>query len=274
MELAKLTIVNGTNHLFVSGNGTPSQNAAELQAAYNAAKLMTPNGLPLSAANRVAIIVAQAIFTFGVSKFTLNTEFIDFVSLTGNRSIFIDGIVVTANDVLIVGVKCGAGIQSLTTDYSADNRFEVASGLNKLVVKNCEGGNHSFAKQGVCSGTYYDCIGMKCSFGGGAASGEVAVASGTFIRCTVTTDRGFGGFLANFTGVAYDCNAGGAAFGMFGICSGTAYRCIAGTDSFGDYGTLTGKLFNCVKQVGTFIPVTGGGRTYYCIDGNGAPNNQ
>jgi hypothetical protein len=37
---------------------------------------------------------------------------------------------------------------------------------------------------------------------------------------------------------------------------------------------LTGKLFFCIKTSGTFKTVSGGGRTYYCIDGNGNTNNQ
>jgi hypothetical protein len=39
-------------------------------------------------------------------------------------------------------------------------------------------------------------------------------------------------------------------------------------------GTLSGKLFYCRLTLGTFATVSGSGRTYYCVDGNGDPNNQ
>jgi hypothetical protein len=39
-------------------------------------------------------------------------------------------------------------------------------------------------------------------------------------------------------------------------------------------GTLSGKLFYCRITLGTFATVSGSGRTYYCVDGNGNPNNQ
>jgi hypothetical protein len=299
--LSKLTMgtlekqIKGDAFIFVQGNSTGYTNALELQRAYNAAKNMNPNGAAKSATNRVTIVVAPGVYTFGGSRFTLNTQFIDIVSMTGNRDVNIDGVIVTADNVYIRGVKCGHGVAS--TDYLPVNQFKVSTNLNNLKCENCEGGKESFASKAVCSGTYIDCAGGEGSFGGSSAAG---VASGTFIRC-ITTSRGFGGFLGTCSGVLYDCiNNEGMGFGACGTCSGTLYRCIEkGNISFGGYypgattgtfsgkaynckaasdafgsASLTGKLYYCTLTSGVFRNVSAGGRTYYCIDGSGTPNNQ
>jgi hypothetical protein len=73
--------LEGTNYLFVSANGTDVENGDQLKAAYDEAKTKSP-----SANNRITIIAAPGNYDFGGS-FTMDTEFIDLVSLDGNRSI-------------------------------------------------------------------------------------------------------------------------------------------------------------------------------------------
>jgi hypothetical protein len=73
--------LEGTNYLFVSANGTDVENGDQLKAAYDEAKTKSP-----SANNRITVIAAPGNYDFGGS-FTMDTEFIDLVSLDGNRSI-------------------------------------------------------------------------------------------------------------------------------------------------------------------------------------------
>lgn len=68
------------------------------------------------------------------------------------------------------------------------------------------------------------------------------------------------------------CKGTDFTFSNSGNASGTFERCIAGLNSFGS--TLTGVLYYCRLTSGTFTTVSGGGRTYYCVDGNGNVNNQ
>ena len=205
----KSQMLNGTQYTFVSGNGSPIQNSIQLQNAYNLAKTISG----LSSTNRFKIIIGTGKYQFS-GQFSIDTEFIDIVSLTGSPDVeFVNGIIVSANDVLIKGLKTSVV-------------FEIAADLNQLICENCIGGDSSFGGGKKTPGTFKYCIGGEYSFG-----------------------------------------AGDSASGIF-------KNCIGGNASFGGGGTLDGKLYNCELTGGTFETVSLGGRTYYCIDGNGDPNNQ
>jgi hypothetical protein len=93
-----------------------------------------------------------------------------------------------------------------------------------------------------------------------------------FTNCT----GGDGSFGITSLGTFTNCTAGINSFGGSGTSSGIFTSCVGGEYSFGGdlMGTLSGKLFYCRITLGTFATVSGSGRTYYCVDGNGNPNNQ
>jgi uncharacterized delta-60 repeat protein len=95
---------------------------------------------------------------------------------------------------------------------------------------------------------------MENCIGGDFSFGEESILSGTF----------------------KNCEGGKYSFGYNGELSGTFENCIGGLNSFGngDNGELSGKLYNCRLTDGTFNTVSNGGRTYFCVDGNGDINNQ
>lgn len=295
--------IGGTNCIFVYANGTAIENAAELQAAYTQATTLSP-----SATNRITILCTSGYYDFESSAFTMGTQYIDLVSLDGNRSIIFNSantagtISITANDVYVKGV-----------DVETKN-FTIGDNLNLLKIENCKGGNssfgggvnasgtftncegnvNSFGGGGTASGTFIDCKGGDFSFGGGGtASGTFincssgtasfggaaslsCTASGTFKNCTATSGS-FGGGVAS--GTFIDCIGEEYCFGAAvggGTASGTFTNCIGGDSSFGNNftGTLTGKLYYCRLTTGSFNTVSGGGRTVYCIDGSNNTNNQ
>jgi len=268
--------LGGTQYVFVAANGTDLQNAAELQAAYVTAQGMSP-----SITNRITVIAAPGSYNFSTANFEMNTDYIDLVSLDGNKSIVFNGsntIEITTNDVFVRGVDVGL------------LNFTIANSLNLLRVENCSGGNRSFGRGGTASGTFTDCTGGDESFGGafGTASGtftdctggvysfggDGGTASGTFTNCT-GGDNSFGdGGTAS--GTFTDCIGGYAAFGgNGGTASGTFTNCIGAVYSFGGSGgTLSGFLYYCRLTSGTFETVSGGGRTVLCIDGSNNQNNQ
>ena len=270
--------LGGTQYVFVAANGTDLQNAAELQAAYVTAQGMSP-----SITNRITVIAAPGSYNFSTANFEMNTDYIDLVSLDGNKSIVFNGsntIEITTNDVFVRGVDVGL------------LNFTIASSLNLLRVENCSGGNKSFGRGDTASGTFTNCTGGDESFGGafGTASGtftdctggvysfggDGGTASGTFTNCT-GGDNSFGdGGTAS--GTFTDCIGGYAAFGgNGGIASGTFTNCIGAVYSFGGSGQggiLSGFLYYCRLTSGTFETVSGGGRTVLCIDGNNNQNNQ
>jgi hypothetical protein len=266
----------GTNYVYVMADGTDVENAAELSAAYTTAQSMSP-----SATNRITIVCGPGYYNFSSSAFTMSTQYIDLVSLDGNRSIIFNsvnsnvGISITANDVFVKGVDVSIGLFG-----GAPKSFLIGNNLNLLKVENCKGGGGSFGGYSftsIVSSTFINCEGGGASFGSGAN------ASGTFINCVGGGDS-FGGDYtfgsgSIASGIFTNCTAEGGGFGSFGsaafggTASGTFTNCTDnGTNgSFGN--TLTGKVYFC-RTAGTFTTVSGAGAVYYSIDGAGNPNNQ
>lgn len=270
--------LEGSQYVFVTANGTDVENAQELQDAYDLAKTMSP-----SATNRITIICGNGNYNF-LSDFVMDTQYIDLVSLDGNRSVIFDGtgtISITANDVFVKGVDVGTKNFTIADDlnllkvencqggdfsFGGDETF----GSNPITVSgtftNCEGGELSFGSFGIASGTFTDCQGGMDSFGGRGT------ASGTFTDCQ-GSDESFGGF-GTASGTFTNCQGSFDSFGSSGTASGTFTNCTAGGSSFGRFGALEGKLYYCRLTSGTFQTVSGDGITRLCIDGDNNENNQ
>lgn len=188
--------------------------------------------------------------------------------------------------------NCKAGSSSFGNDL-----YNIGGAILSGTFTNCTAGPGSFvgAQTGSLSGSFINCKAGAVSFGGGFGSTSSGTCSGTFNNC-FGGDNSFGYFSS---GTFTDCKAGsqsfasngGTASGIFTNCIANEYsfggslvfggdatgiftNCIGGFGSFGGLGTLSGKLYYCRLTSGIFQTVTGGGRTYYCVDGNGDPNNQ
>ena len=242
--------LNGTNYLIVYGTGNPTQNAAELQAAYDSVT---------SGTDRFTIIVAPGHYagTFNITK-----EKVDIVSLTGNPDVMLDGINVTANNVYLKGLNCGS------------NSFAVTGvGINDGIFENCIGGDNSFGGEG--SGFYGKAINCKAgnnSFGG--SSGDF-FAYATAYNC-VAGDNSFGGgdYGGYFMGYAENCKAGLNSFATNGNFSGICVNCSGGANSFGQGGLFSnlGRANYCRLTSGNWSSITPetGGHISFCINGNGS----
>ena len=261
--IENLPDIKGTHYLYVAGKGTPTENATELQNAYDTAKTLTPNGNPLAADNRVKIIVGTGKYEFPNSKpFTLDTPYIDIVSLTGDADVFLyttnandnvtvrDNINVNANNVFIKGIDASTEVwvsEELPLPpyrvIPVAGKFHIKNYLENLALENCTGGVGSFGSNGTASGTFTNCTGGDKSFGSNGT------ASGTFTNCT----------------------GGNGSFGNDGTASGTFTNCTGGANSFGSGGTLTGTLKFCTLTTGTFPVPSGDGAIYYSIDGSTVP---
>jgi hypothetical protein len=261
--------LGGTQYVFVAANGTNVQNAAELQAAYVTAQGMSP-----SITNRITVIAAPGNYDFSTANFEMDTQYIDLVSLDGNRSIVFNGlntIEITANDVFVRGVDVG----TLT--------FTIANSLNLLRVENCIGGDFSFGGNGgTASGTFTNCTGKNGSFGGsgGTASGTFTncqggdlsfgtygTASGTFNSC-IGLYESFGG-QSTASGVFKYCTGGDFSFGGGNWASGTFTNCQGGDYSFGGQLDADGTFTNCTGGYGSFGGDSGtaSGVFKYCTGG-------
>ncbi|CAB4175522.1 hypothetical protein UFOVP972_232 [uncultured Caudovirales phage] len=292
----------GTKYIFVAANGTPTENATDLHVAYDKAKTMSP-----SQPNRITIICGPGKYEFpNSSPFTLDAAFIDLVSLTGNRDVFLYttssntnlttdyNIDISTDNVFVKGVDASTPVWvDLKGGLLVSGSFKIANSLDNLICENCKGQSNpltsSFGGNGsTASGTFMNCVGGYNSFGGNGSTvsgtftncvgsynsfgGNGSTASGTFTNC-VGGSNSFGG-SGTASGTFTNCIGDTGSFGGGGTASGTFTNCISGNGSFGDNGTLSGKLFYCRLTTGTFNAVSGSGKTLYCIDGNNDPNNQ
>ena len=212
--------VAGTNYILVSADGTPTENAEELQAAYDKAITLSP-----SITNRITILLANGYYDFP-QNFEVTEDYIDLVSLDGNISIIFNGIgtiEITANDVFVKGINV------------LDKNFTIADDLDLLTIENCQGGDFSFGgvasgeTEIIVSGRFINCQGGDLSFGG---NGE---ATGYFKDC-VGGDESFG--YLDTSGTFVNCQGGDFSFGFAGVMNGTFENCTAGVGSFGSLGII------------------------------------
>ena len=241
--------LSGSNYVFVEANGTPIQNANYLTASYNLAKSTNPTG-----SDRFSVLLGPGYYEF-TNDFIIDTEYIDVVSLTGDRDVYITGsntIVIGADNVYVRGI-----------DVDTKN-FTITSSFPNTIIKNCKGGDESFGGDSTLlnaftmAGTFIDCEGGDYSFAGNG------YAYGTFINC-IGGDNSFGDYC---DGIFTDCVGGDNSFATLGnITGGTFENCTAGDNSFATVGTidLGAELKRCVGGQNSFCIASGGVQT--SIDG-------
>jgi hypothetical protein len=246
--------LGGTHYLFVKGDGTDTENAQELQAAYDEAKLLLPFS-PITQADAITILVAPGLYNFGSTTFELDTEYINVVALNSTNPIRLYGpvgnarvtfnstdpngtIFINSDNVYVYGV-----------DVDSKN-FRVGDNLSSIKIESCSGGDFSFG--GVLfgdppldiSGTFINCQGGDLSFAG---NGE---ANGRFIGCQGGQES-FGYDFAS--GEFIDCIGGDFSFAYGGIMTGTFENCKGGVGSFGSIGGIGGSVTrNCQADDGSF----------------------
>jgi len=255
-----LNPLSGSNYSFVEASGTPTQNAFSLSSSYVAAKALNP-----TSPNRYSILVAPGIYEF-TSSFSLDTQYIDVVSITGERDVLITGsgvFSVTANDAYIRGIDTGT------------NNFVIGDILPLLKIKNCKGGDLSFGGSNTTAslitiaGTFVDCEGGDYSFAGNG------LAYGTFTNC-IGGDNSFG---LHCNGTFTNCVGGNWSFASQGnIDGGTFIECTAEQYSFAAVGTInaSASLERCTSGLNSFAASPGNsnmyGKLYNCILTSGSFN--
>lgn len=232
------SINRGKNFILVDSDNSPEDNALEFSSSYVEAKNLSP-----SLNNRVALLVTPGKYSFS-SDFNVDTQYIDIVSLTGDRDVLITGsstLNVTANDVYLRGIDV------------YDKNFTIGDNLSLLKMNNCKGGDNSFggtpdatpgatASIGVMvTGRFVDCEGGDFSFGGNG------LAYGTFLNC-IGGDSSFG---FDCYGTFEDCTGGDWSFGgEHNIEGGSLKNCVGGENSFASIGDI--------KEGATLEDCTGG----------------
>ena len=221
--------------IVVETTSNAKTNGAALIAAYTAAKALTPNGEELSATNRACVIIPPGNYDLDHGEddacvpLTLDTEFVDIIGLTTDRSLqqiygtpeaTNSGVIVqTADDVHVSNlyVKILTEVESANWNDTDSAAYFPSTSLSNTVVDNCQfDGQDGSNDEGPrlfsmrlyieYSGTFNNCTGGNLAFGGAGGT-----ASGTFTSCT----------------------GGEAAFGGGGTASGTFTSCTGGNSAFG-----------------------------------------
>jgi hypothetical protein len=252
------------------------------------------NSITITVYNRklITIIAAPGNYNFEDSTLNMDTDYINLVSLDGNRSIVFNAPVSTNYPYVNGSINVSASNVFVKGVNVLTKNFVIGNNVPSQTFENCKGGDYSFGGNQAAQGTFIKCEAGDSTFGGNNGS-----ANGTFIDC-IAGQYSFGGeYGAN--GKFENCTSiYGGSFGLYGFANGTFKNCVSsgnsfasgpggncsglfincisnGTNSFGaNGGTLQGKLYYCVMQYGTFPTVSLGGKTRYCLDGDSVPNNQ
>ena len=271
-------------------NNTFLQNGTNLIAAYNAAKLLTPNGGALSATNRVAVLVPPGRYDLGANFINADTEYVDLIGLGDSpEDVVINGVLMPgtfvqdANDMIIKGVTLKysgpnpAGVAYLPIsggNYSntkMENVILDGNGVNGVTPVNDAllefNGTYKNVRAINYAGSAWDniingAVFIECTCDGPGFAETAGIGTATMIDCEAAS--GFGVYIGG--GVFTRCKTTiGDGFGAGVDCIGTFTDCHVAGNGFGVVG-CNGSYVNC-SAVGSafgYLPLVGGP---YSIDG-------
>ena len=272
-----LPVKDGVNYLMVYGIGTPSENAAELQAAYDEAKKM-PRFIGFLAPPTPTYMYAGQ--TFGVYmggsptyyKILVDGEYVPY-QMSGSVSVIVteseaksvrttvivapgeynfgaSAFEVNAESINIVSLTGNSDVIISSTEKNND--YNITYGIkvitSNILIKGINCKTNTFYVESSLNNLICEyCIGGNNSFGY-----NISLLSGTFNYCT-GGDGSFG-TQATIIGTFNYCIGGNYSFGAIsGESSGTFNNCIGGNNSFGGAGTIASGIFNnCVGGDGSF----------------------
>ena len=266
-----LSGIYGESYVFVSANGTDTENAAELQAAYNLAKTKA------SVVNTwVPLISGGFIQIFGSSISESLSPPVSFPWVYGQTyDIRLDGVQYTAVDA--GSTSSYVQLSSVTAPSNFYSDLEVLGTSITRAVVVVAPGNFNFSSNFVVDEEAVDIVSLDGNrsivFNG---AGTISVtANDVFLKGIDVGSKSFA-LSTNLSSIVVEnCKGGNNSFGSTGIASGTFIDCEAGTFSFG--GTSSGIFRNCKATSdsfgrngtasGTFIDCVGGG-TCFSYAGN------
>ena len=222
-----LNKLNSANYVTVKVTDSAIVNGNNLLAAYALAKTTSPNGTAKSATNRLAVILPAAKYDLGTQSLILDTQYIDIIGSTSDRSKHyitsnIDApsagtVMQTENDVKLINltIENSNTTYSPTYDSTSSTAYFPDSNLSLVYIENVKflsNDTNVFSMRMAIeySGTYTDCTGGDYSFGGGATGGTI---SGTFTGCT-GGDYSFGAIGGQVIGIFTNCTGGISSFNL------------------------------------------------------------
>lgn len=269
--------LEGSRYVYVAANGTPTENAAELQAAYTLAKtkkleetvpgpdiqdgtadyfmnstnFLSGSNLPIYPTGP-----AQVLVTHGMGTETINIEI-----FSSDPNVLVFNVVsyniynVSSFQVLTTTLErstviIAPGYYNFTTDLILDGQ-----NVNLVSLD----GETSVIFSGT--GTIYVSVNNVYIKGIDVKSKNFTIAGnlGNIIieKCkggdfSFGGDPTYGSNPLTVSGTFIDCIGANYSFGNRGIASGTFINCTGGTYSFGGYNSAGGTFKNCTGDYGSF----------------------
>lgn len=163
-EIIAQSSIHGTQYSYVTGSGTPTENATEFLAAYEAAALLEP-----TQANQFTIVCGTEIIELP-ELFEFTADYVNVVSLTGLADVvFTNGFKVVTHRVYLRGLDGGQNVAIEMSDNTGSVTLDTVNGID---------GSFCTLGSAILSGTYINCIGGVDSFIGGRAN------LSTYYNCT------------------------------------------------------------------------------------------
>ena len=114
--------LNSTSTIVVNANGTPAQNAQQLELAYALAKTLLPNKAALSPTNRATIFCMPGVYDLMAlsTALTLNTSYIDLVGIGGSGScILLCGTIPSTRNITVTSTNKDFNMRGFTLKRQA-----------------------------------------------------------------------------------------------------------------------------------------------------------
>jgi hypothetical protein len=263
-----------------------NRNVLQIQTQ-NQSIIQNINGQPLSAYNRLSVILPPAIYDLGAQSLILDADYIDIVGSTSNReSHYIKSNIgianrgtlqLKANNVKLFNLK----IENTNTTYQFpigtqmvwrdgpngydeyEDNYTIYSNsdpaayfpdnakaphIENVLFKSNASTIRSTRTHIDYAGTYINCEAGEYSFG---AYGRI-IAGSIFKNC----NGGNYSFAMNgqtMLGCVFEnCTAGECSFAGNGTCNGKFYNCIAKSQSFGGRGSTNAEFYNCTAEHNSF----------------------
>lgn len=258
--------LNGTQYVMVYGTGTPEENAAELQAAYNEAKKMPKHLGTFAPGDSIEIYKGQTFVNSAIPithVMVANSNYSGAIALApiGTFSRRDSQSELNAALARRVTVIIAPGEYNFG-QYSAFNLTAANINVVSLTGKRDVKINNISVQANYCTVSGIDCSSGSFSISDSLSSILIDNCSGG--------DSSFGGATSDgisVPGTFTNCEGGSFSFGASGVASGKFIDCIGGAHSFGTL-TATSILRDCRLLTGTYSNYSAG-KVINCIDGNG-----
>ena len=284
-----------STYVIVPVSSSATTNGTALRNAYAAAKLLTPNSLPLSATNRATVLIPPGRYDLATTPLTMDTEFVDLVGLSEEpKHVFITSQVILSDSGTIVQTADNVVIRNVSIDRTGNPAGSGAGRTAAYFPNRTSTAIQSWTSNGTLATVTSNGHGLlqgdsvritgsgNTSFDGAYTVTNVIDLNSFQFASTVNSSGLIGTATERFDDTYIEnCRFSGTTdSGMRGAVeyAGTYRKCIGGNESFGGAyagsgvsGAIASGLFeDCFVGSGSFGLGIASGTFTRCTAGNGS----